>query len=89
MNIPGNNVPIIGHKEPFVLQTQTIITPELKSKLDAWQAETGIHMWTLGNIIYTLGVAQLSKLLDNDRQALDEEVERIETEPEAGSSQDS
>lgn len=89
MNIPGNNVPIIGKKEPVVLNAQVVINPSLQRKLEQWEAETGIHMVTFGNIVITLGIAQLSKLLDNDRKALNEEVERIETDSENWPSQNS
>jgi hypothetical protein len=82
MNIPGNNVPIIGSKEPVMLNAQIVITPQLQRKLAEWQAETGVSMITFGNVVLTLGIAQLSKLLDNDKQALNEEVKRIETKSE-------
>jgi hypothetical protein len=82
MNIPGNNnVPLVGHaNEPVMLRSECVITPELKAHLQAWQAETGVHMHTLGNVIYTLGIAALSKILnDNEqRRELNEEVERLE-----------
>ena len=92
MNIPGNNnVPIIGKKEPVVLNAQIVITPQLQRKLNEWQAETGIHMVTFGNIVLTLGIGQLSRLLDNEstRQELNSEIERIENDPETGTPQDS
>ena len=82
MNIPGNNgVPLIGHSnEPIMLRSETVITPELKSKLQEWQEETGIHMFTLGNIMLTLGLAALSRILDDkeQRRELDGEIERIQ-----------
>ena len=82
MNIPGNNVPIIGSKEPVMLNAQIVITPQLQRKLAEWQAETGVSMITFGNVVLTLGIAQLSKLIDNERENLNAEIERIETEPE-------
>lgn len=88
MNIPGNNVPIIGKSnEPVVLNAQIIITPQLQNKLREWQEATGISMITFGNVVLTLGIAQLSKLITNEREELDAQIERIETED--GSSQDS
>jgi hypothetical protein len=81
MNIPGNNVPLIGRtNEPVVLRSECIITADLKTKLVAWQEETGVHVQTLGNIIYTLGVAALAKILNDkeQRRDLDGEVERIQ-----------
>ena len=83
MNIPGNNVPLIGHSnEPVVLRSECVLTPELRSRLQQWQDETGIHMFTLGNVIYTLGVAALSKILNDNKQRseLDGEVTRIQQE---------
>jgi hypothetical protein len=82
MNIPGNNVPIIGQKEPVVLNAQIVITPQLQRKLAEWQAETGVSMITFGNVVLALGISQLSKAIDNDKQALNAEIERIETKPE-------
>jgi hypothetical protein len=86
MNIPGNNnVPLIGHAgEPVVLRSECVITPELKSKLQEWQEETGVHMFTLGNVIYTLGVAALARILNDKEQRgeLDSEVERIQEDRE-------
>jgi hypothetical protein len=90
MNIPGNNnVPIIGQKEPVVLNAQIIITPALQNKLREWQEETGVSMITFGNVVLALGISALSKALENEREELDAQIERIESEPEAGSSQDS
>ena len=85
MNIPGNNVPLIGHSnEPVVLRSETVITAELKAKLQEWQEETGVHMHTLGNVIHALGVAALSRALNDNQQRneLDSEVERIQEDRE-------
>jgi hypothetical protein len=86
MNIPRNNgVPLIGGKgEPVVLRSECIITPKLKAHLQAWEEETGVHMATMGNIIYTLGIAALSKILNDkeQRRELNKEVERIQEDRE-------
>lgn len=89
MNIPGNNVPIIGSKEPVMLNAQIVITPQLQRKLAKWQADTGISMITFGNVVLSLGIAQLSKAIDNEREELNAQIERIETESENWPAQDS
>jgi hypothetical protein len=82
MSIPGKNgVPLIGHaNEPVMLRSECVITPELKAHLQAWQDETGVHMHTIGNVIYTLGIAALSKILNDkeQRRELNSEVQRIQ-----------
>lgn len=82
MTTPGNNkVHLIGgENQPVVLRSECIITPELKRHLEAWQSETGVHMATIGNVIYMLGIAALSKILNDteQRKELDSEVQRIQ-----------
>lgn len=74
-------MPLVGHtNDPIVLRSETVITAEMKNKLVSWQEETGIHMHTLGNIIHTLGLAALGRILNDkdQRRELNSEVERIE-----------
>ena len=74
-------MPIVGHSnEPVVLRSECVITPQLQARLQEWQADTGVHMHTLGNVIYTLGVAALSRILNDkeQRRELDSEVQRIQ-----------
>jgi hypothetical protein len=77
-----NNIPILGGDEPTVITAQIVVTPEFKKQLEAWQKETGIHMFTLGTIVLSLGHAALCKILNNEdeRQILDETVARLQTD---------
>lgn len=63
----GGNVPIVGGPEaPVMLQTATLITPQLRKKLEEWTGRCGIIPGDLGLMMMRIGLVGLSQIIESD-----------------------